>query len=140
LGGILKDVGASPDGTTSEISSPFEAEPPEPYEEPSQEIDHQEEGNFLKLQPDVVSEESKPEGSIADEIEQSLKSPLEHEIQSDPGQPTAPKTDPQKEGPLESTDEEINKTLNIEQAPESPPSSNQEQEPETNDNTDNTKE
>ncbi|MCK5014873.1 MAG: hypothetical protein KAS66_13760 [Candidatus Omnitrophica bacterium] len=137
---ILKDIGgANQDDVTTKASSPFETEPPEPYEEPSPDVEPQEKISFLKLQPDVVSDESEKDSSIASEIEQSLEAPPEREIKSDPGQSITPKTDPKNQEPFESTDEEINKTLDAQQYPEPQPS-NQEQKPETNDNTDHTKE
>ena len=105
---------------TPQVSNSFEAEPPEPYEEPSEDAEPEEaEGGFLKLQPDIVSAEPEESISIANEIEQSLGSPPKREIKMDPGspassdpeaipdQPAAPDTRQENEQPPEpSVDEE----------------------------------
>ena len=97
-GEIPADSAAGQDEDAAPTGGSFEAEPPEPYEEPSEdEEQREEEGGFLKLQPDVVSDgmdvvSDGPEKSnpIANEIEESLESPPDLEIKPDPGGASAP--------------------------------------------------
>ena len=108
----------------SQASSSFEAEPPEPYEEPSEDEEPEgvAEGGFLKLQPDIVSDEPEKIISISNEIEQSLGSPPKREIKTDPGrQPAAPDTRQENEQPPEpSADKETIQIVDPEDQ-ESPP-------------------
>ncbi|MBN1870067.1 MAG: hypothetical protein JW847_05790 [Candidatus Omnitrophica bacterium] len=68
-----------------QMSGPLGADPPGPYEEPFQDDQPMEEESFLKLQPDILSEETAKESPLADEIEQSIQSAPEPKIKPDPG-------------------------------------------------------
>lgn len=121
----IDDEVAQDDDTTQLGGSSFEAEPPAPYNEASNDDEPQEDGGFLKLQPDVLSGSPESDGSIANEIEQSLQSPPEPEIKPDPGQPLRPGPGPENEGLYKPAQESGSSSEDPEEEPE---------------NTDNTKE
>ncbi len=116
---VAEETPSEPEPPIEEVPVPESPQQPKTEEAQEPEEPPQKE-EFLKLQPDVLSEEPPKEGPIAAEIERSLQ-PKEPETPSKPDQPP-----PEEKKILEIIDPE--------KAPETPPANSENAEPQTPNN------